>query len=336
VVVLANVGELFGGEDISLALRLLHHVKVYRFFHPVPPRLPELGENSIKFFMKFFVIPDSRSIFFVKYFKQMERILKHEDPDLLISTAPPFSSLVAAKLLAKRLKIPFVADLRDPWSENPYTLNRPLNRLLEAWTLRDAAGVIVANDMRIYEEVRSYNSNVLILEHTYDPDEYPEPLPHPGEVWVSYVGSVITQAQRNLLRAVGERLPDGYSLRIFGPGTDRILTREEALKEMVSSDVLLVVEVGKRPTAGSSSKFYEYVGAGKPVVVVSYNPFLRRKASELGLSVADPNPYAVVKAIVEAYTRRTKPNSKRHALRLDVGCCKLVGFLRKLLAFAAS
>ncbi|NPA80200.1 MAG: glycosyltransferase family 4 protein [Thermotogae bacterium] len=326
VVVLANVGDLFGGEDVRRAHEMRGYARIYRFFYPLPHRPPLMVESRWREMLKLFVIPDSRLPFFVRWYRRMRDALRMESPDLLVATAPPFSALVFGRLLARDLRIPFVADLRDPWSNNPHRPNRLADTLLEGWVLKGASAVLVANDREMYDEARRFNPNVFVLEHPYDPDDYPsEPIPHPGEVWVSHVGSVFSDAQRAILESLKENLPDGYVLRLFGPGTGRILGREEAFREIISADVLLVVIKSRRKRRlGSSAKLYDYIGSGRPVVVLTDNPFLKEKARSLGLTVAE-TPDDLPAAIREA----RPPNSKRYAHRLDVACCELVRILAR-------
>jgi hypothetical protein len=50
--------------------------------------------------------------------------------DVLLSSGPPFSPLIGARWAARRLGVPFVADLRDPWSDDPWSE--------EPWTDKEA------------------------------------------------------------------------------------------------------------------------------------------------------------------------------------------------------
>ena len=333
VCVIANVGDTFGGEDTERGLEMEKYARVYRIFHRVPHRPPLMAESPLKEALKFFAVPDSRLPFFVRNIARIEGIVKKEEPDLLIATAPPFSALLAARFLSIRTGIPFVADLRDPWLNDPQRPNRWAKYLMERWALSGARAVLVVNDREIYREARRFNGRVFLLEHAYDPEDYAlEPIPHPGEIWVSHVGSLFSTPQRKLLKGVERALPEGFRLRLFGPGTGRVLSRREAFREMVSADVLLVVILSKRKeNRASSVKFYDYLGAGKPVVVVSENPFLIDRARELGLEVAPPDVEGVVGAVVRAYEENRAPNRKRYEYRLDVACCKLRRVLNSVL-----
>ena len=68
--------------------------------------------------------------------------LAREAPAAIISSGPPMSQLLAAAIAARRLRIPFIVDLRDPWTDYDHNRVSALDRLetrlsaaLEARTL---------------------------------------------------------------------------------------------------------------------------------------------------------------------------------------------------------
>jgi len=96
-------------------LEISEKIKVYPLPHFQPYRFPVSGKGEI---LKFFLIPDSRTLFFLKYRGKIREILQGEKPDVVVITAPPFSAFLTIPILS-RLKIPFVADLRDVWISDP-------------------------------------------------------------------------------------------------------------------------------------------------------------------------------------------------------------------------
>jgi hypothetical protein len=69
---------------------------------------------------------------------------KHS-PLLVLSSSPPPTVLWVGTLVARRLRIPHIADLRDPWSDAIAESHRPielaLTRRLERWVMRSAAAI---------------------------------------------------------------------------------------------------------------------------------------------------------------------------------------------------
>ena len=73
-------------------------------------------------------------------------LLREQRFDLVFSTAPPMSAHALASRLARQAGLPWVADYRDLWTENPgYAApawRRAMDRRTEAAWLRQAAGVV--------------------------------------------------------------------------------------------------------------------------------------------------------------------------------------------------
>jgi hypothetical protein len=75
------------------------------------------------------------------------RVGKKFDARLVLSSSPPFTTLLTGRRVASRLGIPHIADLRDPWTD-AIAVARPsqrvelrLLRFLEGWALRSAAAI---------------------------------------------------------------------------------------------------------------------------------------------------------------------------------------------------
>jgi Glycosyl transferase 4-like domain len=79
--------------------------------------------------------------------REAVRVGKREDARLVLSSSPPFTTLLTGQWVASRLGIPHIADLRDPWTD-AMTIARPsqrvelrLLRFLEGRALRSAAAI---------------------------------------------------------------------------------------------------------------------------------------------------------------------------------------------------
>lgn len=74
------------------------------------------------------------------------RLLREAGIEIVMSTAPPMAAHGLARQLAREAGLPWVADYRDLWADNPGNLaprwRRALDRRVEARWLRDAAGVV--------------------------------------------------------------------------------------------------------------------------------------------------------------------------------------------------
>jgi len=232
------------------------------------------------------------------------RRLDAETPfDAIVSSGPPFTAHHVARLLARDLGIPWLADLRDPvvggYFFRPFT---PLNGwLLQRFERRLALGagaVITATD-QIREGVASRVPEALdrlrTVPNGFDPAHFagPPPAPEPGFT-ISYVGafqaSIRSDVFLEAIASLRERDP-GFAgdvrIRFVGPlddetaeaiqrtGTADIVERTgfvshaEAITAMRASTVDLLV-LGPEPEAKGiqTSKLPEYLAAGRPVLAL--------------------------------------------------------------------
>jgi glycosyltransferase involved in cell wall biosynthesis len=72
-------------------------------------------------------------------------------PEVIFSSAPPWSSFLAGALISRILGVPLVADFRDPWCGSafqkiPYPAHRSVNSLLEKMVVRHSKRITCAWD----------------------------------------------------------------------------------------------------------------------------------------------------------------------------------------------
>ncbi|MFA6618146.1 MAG: glycosyltransferase, partial [Candidatus Neomarinimicrobiota bacterium] len=77
-------------------------------------------------------IPDARKGWKRFLVREGMKIIENEKPDLIFSTSPPHSLQLGAMRLAKKSGLPWVADLRDPWSEAYWEADMPKSKRSEA------------------------------------------------------------------------------------------------------------------------------------------------------------------------------------------------------------
>lgn len=235
-----------------------------------------------------------------------ELAVRGERWPLILATAPPCSSLLAAQTLARRWRVPFVADLRDPWCAGNRALSVRLfgHRRLEGSVLREAARTIVvtAGMRELYERAWPACSGRLeVIENGVDLEEPPwrEPCrPASDRFDVVYTG-VLTEdrSPEPFFRAAGLAIAQSpefaRDLRIIIAGrigTTRFLARrhramakeaglrehleepgylphDEVIRLQRSAGLLLTIVAGGTHIA--SGKSYEYVAAGRPILALT-------------------------------------------------------------------
>ncbi|MBI2321589.1 MAG: glycosyltransferase [Chloroflexi bacterium] len=191
--------------------------------------------------------------------------------DAILATGNPFSAFVAARLLAAALRRPLVLDYRDAWTLNPYRQDRHTAR----WRA----------------EAR-LEARFVALQNGYDPADLAGIAPQPLRPFsVVYAGkftpyrrpdtvlratAALRAARPDLaadlrlvfvgdLDAVARALADALRL---SPGVEWLGYRahREALGYVLGAQALLLVGGGHR--SEQTTKVFEYLAAGKPVLAV--------------------------------------------------------------------
>lgn len=204
-------------------------------------------------------------------------LLRDECFDLVFSTAPPMSDHALAAMLARRAGLPWVADYRDLWTENPAyaapAWRRALDRRTEAAWLAQAAGVVTVTPswQRLLAARLGPGRPVAFIPNGYDEADFAALAPaqrddaafrlvHTGafygprdpgtllEALALYLGSAPPAARPLRLRLVGMmggRFADklrAFEARYPGVVEQRpYVPHHEALAEMLAADALLLV-----------------------------------------------------------------------------------------------
>lgn len=115
--------------------------------------------------------PDRRITFFLKGFKRFKNLIKSYNPDYVIITSPPFSTLLFSLFVSKDK---LIVDFRDIWTYNDLGLiNSPIQKFLsetfEHYILKKAKKVIVLNKKaKEYLEKKYKTTNIYVLPHVWD------------------------------------------------------------------------------------------------------------------------------------------------------------------------
>ncbi len=228
--------------------------------------------------------------------------------DAMLTTSAPYSAHVAGLALARATGLPWVADFRDGWLDNPYFApptrwRRRLEGLLEQAVLRTARAVTCAPP-RLPELLRpkmpaGRGGDVSAITNGYDERDFSvAPMRGPWPVTLVYVGSFFREwSPVSLLRGLHHCLLERPDLRgviglsLIGRSdldnearitqltadlglADAIerpgyLPHKASVARMRGADVLVCV-VGRTPEhfAQFPAKTFEYLRAGRPVVCI--------------------------------------------------------------------
>jgi len=219
----------------------------------------------------------------------------------VVATGPPFSVALCGARLAKRLDVPLVVDMRDPWRDNwyawyPNERSRRRRMAVERRVLRTAR-VVVATTETIAAEARDMGAcDVRVISNGYDAADIVPWKPRIDDsLRLSFMGTMYDRGLANptgLLEALA-RLREGHPdldirLDVIGTAANSIrervarlgltesvtfagyLPHQEAVRRLASADVAVATirGTGRGAQAAVAAKVYEYFGVGIPVLAL--------------------------------------------------------------------
>ena len=255
------------------------------------------------------------------------------------SSSPPISGHLAAERVARRARLPWIADFRDPWIGNAFA--RPLNPLhrriqqrLERRIVEGADRVVVSTAgmrQQFADRYPGRADRVVHIPNGYDPLDLQVPAAEradDGTFRLTYAGSLHAMSELDLfldgLELLLKRRPEVRErLRVdfvgwFSAANQTIaerrfpalqpvvrqvgfVPRDRAIALQRASDagLLIISGTGNRGVV-ATSKIYEYLGLDLPVLAVVPPGEVRQILGGLEWGVvADPTPEAVARGLEE-------------------------------------
>ena len=229
------------------------------------------------------------------------KLLQKENIDAIISSSSPVTSHLIAKELKIKYKIPWIADLRDLWSQNHNyhygRLRKFLDRRLELKTL-SVADALVTVSPPLAEQLRTLHKREIVYTITngFDPAEVNTPPANlRAKFTIIYTGTIFTGKQdpsklfaalRDLI-SEGTMDPNDVKVIFYGDKEEWLAREVEeyglssivelhgrvpqqiAIKKQRESQILLLLNWEDQEQKGLYSlKVFEYLAAQRPILVV--------------------------------------------------------------------
>ncbi len=262
-----------------------------------------LVQRLVRFYRASVGMPDGQ-VGWIPFALAAGRMLARDwRPDLVYSTALPFSSHLVAARMARRFGCPWIAEYRDFFADNPYqdtpAWRVAIDRRLEAMAMRSAAASVTISPPMAEELTRRHARPSVSVPNGYDPEDFaaadaPAPF-DPQMLTILYTG-IIYPGRRDpspLFAALAGLAPEERArieLRFHGQDLRGVaeMARRHGVEDRVrvgeavpyrtslawqkQADVLLLLlwddprEQGVCP-----AKLFEYAGAGRPVLSLGYS-----------------------------------------------------------------
>jgi|YNPMSStandDraft_1061717.scaffolds.fasta_scaffold00269_10 glycosyltransferase involved in cell wall biosynthesis len=294
---------------------------------------PSLFSQKLKrIALQAFLQPDSRIIWRKPALKLASQILENANFHTIFATAPPFTDFLIAKTLSEKYDLPYVIDYRDLWVDNAYYYYiTPFHKLkainMETDVLMRSKRIIVINRFMKEKLLQRYkflsHQDITIIPHGYDEEDF-SPFRHlkpnenkftithsglfPDDLTPKYFLKALSLYLKKNPKAKGKiravfvgliRKSHQKYIRKYNLGENvelkGYLPHKECIKEIMQSDVLWMMSPNNIVTP---SRFYEYIGARKPMLVCVPEGNIRQLALETDAAIAtEPKD---IKQILEA------------------------------------
>lgn len=248
--------------------------------------------------------PDKSSGWITPAVREGCRVCDGWQPDIVFASGPPFSTLVAAYNIARHAELPLVCEFRDRWWDDPYyppTLPCTWRQRLLEWRIATYARGLTTVSEPWAETYRTrYRKPVAVVYNGFDGAVPPKgghecaaaPAAFPGNTLnVLYTGGIYPGRRdpRPLFQALDRNSDLRNRVRIWFYGTaewhvrpladecgvghcvhlEPAVAHDTAIQLQQRADILLLMQWNDPREQGNvPGKFFEYLGAGRPILLL--------------------------------------------------------------------
>ncbi len=250
------------------------------------------------------LIPDGRWLWQLFSRKILLEVIKKYQPELIYSTSFPYSDHLLAKYVKKKMPhIPWVADFRDEWTNNPYFHYNIIRRLIEKKqekNILSKCDSLITNTPFMGDNfIKSYpfiKDKMHIIPNGYDPDDYANLVKSKDKnknMMITYTGSLYGNRKPDaFLQAFANCIDTCPNMHVTFVGqinSEQIkpliddlkinnnvsfvsyLPHKDSIKKLYESDVSLLIE-GKGNLPFYTGKIFEYMYLSNPILaIIPYN-----------------------------------------------------------------
>ncbi len=254
-------------------------------------------------------IPDSAWLWSVMSRKTAVKTIADRNIKIIYTTSAPYSDhLLGLYIKNKFPDIVWIADFRDEWTNNPYTLDNPRwwfrtkkEKKMEAEVLKKADALIANTPVmkkNFIENNRIEKDNFFVIPNGYDSEDFENfdlSKPDNEKFTMTYTGALYGRRKpdtffKALSELISEKKIDGDKISVNLIGNfykDKLQTQtdsfsltkqvniigyvphNECIRRQLLSDVLVLIEgTGRGADAFYTGKIFEYMNTGRPVLAI--------------------------------------------------------------------
>lgn len=261
-------------------------------------------DKVFKFVRGNLFIPDARVGWNKHALKKAEELIAAGKYNAILTTSPPHSTQLIGLKLKQKYNLPWIADLRDPWTNIHYydqLLHTPIAKRLdekyERQVLEQADAIIVTSEdtkrLFLNKPASIHADKIHVIPNGYDEDDFTFQSNPPQDTFlITYTGTITENYNIDVfLKVIANLLSThseiNYKLRFVGKVSDGVKQRiekagllgiteyiayvphQEAIKYLMESTMLLIaIAEVDAVYANVPGKLFEYLAANKPIVAL--------------------------------------------------------------------
>ena len=266
----------------------------------------------LNLWLDLFAYPDPEKDWYSHAIDAGNALFQKEKFDAIISSSSPVTSHLIAKELKREYHLPWIADLRDLWTQNHYyshnLIRKFVERKLELKTL-SMADALVTVSLPLAEKLKIlHKKETYVITNGFDPEEINNLNDSlTSKFTITYTGSLYRGEQdpSKLFRAFEEIIskkfvdPKDFEIRFYGPKEDWLkkeikdyglqeivkcygmIDRALAIEKQRESHVLLLLSWDDPGVDGIyTGKLFEYLAAQRPILCIGGSKGVVKKLLE--------------------------------------------------------
>jgi len=313
---------------------------------------PSLFGKVLQFIRANFFIPDARKFWIKPSVNYLEKYISENNIETIITTGPPHSLHLIGLKLKEKLKIKWISDFRDPWTEIDYFHQLPLTKSaikkhfkLEKLVLENSDAVVVVGDT-MKANFDKYSNNVKTITNGFDTFKNGETFKLDEKFSITHIG--LMNADRNApifwevlaeICAENKTFKSDLGVKLVGSVDSSIqqmvkecnlrgnveyinyVPHNEVLEYQKKSQVLLLV-VNNVPSAKGiiTGKIFEYLNSNRPILAIApEDGDLARiiENTNAGIVVGFENKKILKKNILDLYQLYKKDSLKVNSKNIE-------------------
>ena len=260
---------------------------------------PQLSQKTTSVLRNFHVFQDQSGLWNPYAYAAAMKLLAENKVDAVITTSPPHWVHMVGYKLKRKTGLPWVADFRDGWRDNPiFQARSATRRRFDDWqesrvvSLADIVLGVTPHIVRVLRNNYPIHQNKFKLLHNgFDPEDFNNLPSSPREGCVTFIhlGNLGGIRDPNPLLAAFQHLvidrslqPDQARIQFIGQDYGLVparypqvpidvmptMSHREAIACMQSAGVLVLIAGIQEGEGAFTSKVFEYLAARRPILAI--------------------------------------------------------------------